>query len=393
MKNVSKIFSLCVIIVFLAAWPSLSVESEVSSSFCGEINLVLPEVIYATAGVESNVYFDNTVLVVNPDNFIFDVTCAKGSQQNERWTYKPTDVEAGEYPFLIEVRDQKNKVIAKANSTVVVSNIDANESNSVTMLCIGDSLTSASSYTGHFLTLCKESQKLKVTLIGSHDPRDSQGINIHEGYGGWTAERFITHYTGVAREGDRRKRGSPFLYKDTQGEVGLDFDRYCEEFNNGKSPDVVTIFLGCNDVFGATDENIDACIDTMIKYYDQLIQMICDSSEKTKIGLLLPVPPAAKQDAFGENYKNGQTRWQYKRNQHALVKKIIAEYGNNETGNIFIVPANVNLDCVNNYPRKTAKCNGRSSVDITRLHNGVHPAGPGYRQIGDTIFCWLASQF
>ena len=44
------------------------------------------------------------------------------------------------------------------------------------------------------------------------------GANRHEGYGGWTARRFATHFTGVARRGDYRKRGSPFLYKNADGE-------------------------------------------------------------------------------------------------------------------------------------------------------------------------------
>ena len=34
----------------------------------------------------------------------------------------------------------------------------------------------------------------------------------------------------------------------------------------------------------------------------------------------------------------------------------------------------------------------RASEQGSRLNNGVHPAAEGYRQIGDTLYCWLKAQ-
>ena len=91
----------------------------------GPVRLLVPPVIQCVPGVEANVYFDNVTLVVNPANYAFDVTCEKGMQQAERWTFTPTEKDVGEHPFTLEVRDQTNAVIATARSTVKVVPADA----------------------------------------------------------------------------------------------------------------------------------------------------------------------------------------------------------------------------------------------------------------------------
>jgi hypothetical protein len=104
------------------------------------------------------------------------------------------------------------------------------------------------------------------------------------------------------------------------------------------------------------------------------------------------VPPAATQDAFGANYGNGLKRWQYKRNQHRLVQRMMIKYANLEAENIYIVPTNVNIDCVRNYPQHVVKANARSEQMLMRQNNGVHPDKPGYQQIGDSLYCWIKSR-
>jgi len=372
---------------------SLDAEKDPAGAFPGKVRLLLPATIYAVAGVETNVYFDNVVLVVNSANVAFDVTCAKGTQQNERWTYTPKADEVGDYPFTLDVRDDTNAVLATAASTIRVAPARAGSGQTLSLLCIGDSLTHHGVYPQHLFDLCKAEGNPALTLVGSHSPGATGPTELrHEGYGGWTAQAFVTRYTGVARTGDYRKRGSPFLYADADGHPKLDFARYCAEMNGGAAPDFVTIFLGCNDTFSATDANIDASIDTMLTHYDILIQMIHGLSKDTRIGAVLLVPPAASQDAFGSNYASGQTRWQYKRNQHRVVERMTEHYGGRESENLWLIPANVNLDGVHNYPENAAPWNARTTRAANRLSNGVHPDGTGYRQIGDSIYCWLKSQ-
>ena len=348
-----------------------------SSGFAGRPRLLLAKVIYAVPGVEINVYFDNAVLVVNPANYVFDVTCSKGSQRSDRWTYTPSVKDLGDHRFKIDVRDESNAVIASAETTLRVVPADAGADRPITLLCIGDSLTHGP-YTQLLLDRCSVAGNPKLTLIGTRGPGSSLvlGKNRFEAGGGYTARRFVTLYTGIARKGPYAKRGSPFLYKGNDGKPELDFVAYCRDVNQGKGPDFVTIFLGTNDIFSAVDKTIDKRVDNMFRDYDKLLQMIHTVRKDTQIGVVLPVPASAKQDGFGVNYKCGQTRWQYKRNQHRLAERMMEHYGNRGHENIWLVPANLSIDCVKNYS----------------LVNAAHPVMGGYLQIGDSIYCWMKAR-
>ena len=367
-------------------------EQKSGDPFKGDIGLILPPVIHAVPGVEMNVYFDNVALAINPANYVFDAACNRGAQQVERWTYTPTDKDVGQLGFTLEARDQSNTVIARAKTIIRVAPRTAGSDKEKSILIIGDSLTAASIYSQQVLDLSRADDNLTLRLIGTRGPKGAPNGNLHEGYGGWTAERFATRYTGVARGGPYKECGSPFIYKEGDAEPVLDFARYCGEFNNGEPPDFVTILLGCNDTFSATDDTIEERIDRMFRHYETLLRMFRESGPDTQIGCLLLVPPAANQDAFGANYRSAQTRWQYKRNQHRVVERMLETFGGRGSENIHLVPAHVNLDCANNYPQRTAPANARSDKEITRLNNGVHPAAAGYRQIGDSVYCWIKSR-
>ncbi len=372
------------------------------------LRLLLPSSIPALAGLETNVYFDNAFLALNPANYAVDVTCARGAQQNERWTWTPSaDPDAkdlGNHPFTLEIRDAANRIVARAETVVRVRDraVSEAEKSPASLLIIGDSLTNASVYSGRVLELAT-GDGFPLKLVGTRGPGaeaqpgggDGSG-NRHEGYGGWTAERFATKYNaGIARGGPYKECGSPFLYRNDPGdeteEPRLDFARYCEEFNGGTAPDFVTILLGCNDTFSATDETIEERIDTMFAHYETLVKMIHDLDPGTRIGAVLPLPPAATQDAFGANYGSGQTRWQYRRNQHRVIERMRETFGGREGENLFLVPAWLNVDPVHGFPSRTEKANARTEVEIERQSNGVHPSAEGYRQLGDALYAWMRS--
>lgn len=383
-------------------------SAEVEKPRTNALRLILPPVIYALTDLETNVYFDNTFLALNPNNYGVDVICARGAQQNERWTWKPsTDPQKkdlGEHSFTLELRDDTNRVVTSASTLIRVANrsVDAPPEKPVTLLIIGDSLTNASVYSQQVLDLANE-DKLPLKLIGTRGPGaeaqegSGNGLgNRHEGYGGWTAERFATKYNaGIARGGPYKECGSPFIYKDDpkndEEAPKLDFARYCAEFNEGNAPDFVTILLGCNDTFNATDESIEERTDIMFAHYETLVTMIHALNPQTRIGAFLPMPPAATQDAFGANYGSGQTRWQYRRNQHRVLERMLETFGNREAENLFLLPAWLNLDPVHGFPSHTEKAHARTETEVVRQINGVHPSAEGYRQLGDGLYAWLRS--
>lgn len=387
--------------VFLAAlWSSTSGGADTAIPLPGQARLLLPPAIHALEGLETNLYFDNAFLLADPRRVLPDITCSQGSQQNERWTWTPKAEDAGDHPLLLELRNEENRVVSRAATVVRVipRKVDAPLSGEKSLLIIGDSLTAASVYPDQILKLALE-DGYPLRLIGTRGPGVEEGKPPgpvrHEGYGGWTAERFATHYTGKARGGPRAECGSPFLYRDRPEDPDekpiLDFARYCAEFNGGTGPDFVTILLGCNDTFGATDETIEESIGRFLKHTETLVAMIHGVRPETKIGLLLPMPPAATQDAFGANYGSGQTRWQYLRNRHRVVERMTETFRGREKNGIHLVAAHLNLDPVHGFPSVKVPAHSKTAATIERQSNGVHPSESGYRQIGDAVYAWLRS--
>lgn len=359
--------------------------------FAGRLRLALPPKLYVVAGHETNVYFDNVVLALRPERYAYDVLCAKGKQQEERWTWTPGEADVGVHAWSLEVRDEQNQIVARGEMPVEVVAAGAAAGRELSVLMIGDSLTHASAYPAHVLARSREPNGPKLTLVGSHQPMGQPAEVRHEGYGGWTAQRFATHFLPLAREGEPRLRGSPFLYAEPDGAKKLDFARYVRDVCGGRAPDYVTFFLGPNDVFSQKDDTIDATVDAMLGHLDALFAAVEAGAPQARIGLLLPVPPAATQDAFGSNYGSGQTRWQYKRNQHRTLERMLEKYGAASERRVTLVPTHVNLDCVRNYPTESVPANAQAdpNTKIVRLSNGVHPAASGYRQTGDTLYAWL----
>lgn len=355
----------------------------------GLVRLALPPAIDACVGIETNIYFDNVILVLNLANYAVDVHCPKGRQQQERWTFTPQPADVGEHPLQLEIRNERNELSARGRSVLRVTPADAGAGKEVALLMIGDSLTHASVSQQRIAALCEKSGNPKLSLVGSHGPGGAPGAIRHEGYGGWTALRFATHAKGVPRQGDYAQRASPFLYPASDGKPALDFAAYCRDVSEGRYPEFVTIFLGPNDIFAFNDATIEGGIRTMLENYDLLIGMVHKAAPKTKIGVMLPVPPAATQDAFGSNYATGQTRWQYKRNQHRLLEKMLEHYGGRDAEGIQLVATHTNLDCQHNYPEESVTLNADTDVKGLRQNNGVHPAKSGYDQIGDAVYAWL----
>ena len=112
-----------------------------------------------------NVYLDNVILATNWRNYAFDVTCQKGLQQQERWTFTPKNEEVGIIPLQLEVLDEANRVVSRAKSIILVTLPNSGEGKSVTALCIGDSLTAGRGYIRHLLKRFSRQGNPKFGLI------------------------------------------------------------------------------------------------------------------------------------------------------------------------------------------------------------------------------------
>ncbi len=354
--------------------------------------LQLPPEIYAVPGIESNIYFDNVFLTVNPDNFVFDVTCAKGRNDAKRWRFIPNDDDVGTYPLELKVSCDNGEV-ASATSTLIVSPRDAGAGHNISLLIIGDSLTDASLYPAKIYNNFSTLQSPKLTMIGTNGPGGTPANGVaYEGYGGWTWETFLTKDIPTPLRGGQNTappyfRASPFIINGI-----FDFSGYLQRNNNGIPPDFIVIMLGINDILTADDDTIAQTVENAMDDAQKIIRMLRAAAPDAIIGIGLVTPGAQSQDAFGSNYTCGLTRWQYRKNQHFINSEMIRVFSAGSDKKLFLIPTNLNLDCENHFPTTEEPISADSSRQTVRQRNGVHPAEDGYNQIGNTIYCWLKYQ-
>ena len=353
------------------------------------LRLRLPPDIHAVVGHEINIYFDNIMLTPNINNYVIDVTCSRGRQDADRWRYTPSPEDVGQFGLSIKVMDGDLKVLGEASTTVHVAPADAGAGRQISLITIGDSLTGAGYYPGEVYTLFQAEGNPALKMIGTNKCAVEGALN--QGYGGWRWETFCTRWTD---ETDYRAK-SPFLRLDGDKPV-LDFQHYLDQYNDGQAPDFITILLGCNDTYGATEAlnpagkpGIEAAIDTMMGYADTLLAEIRKTCPDAQMGICLLPPPASSQDAFGKDSECNQTRWQYRRNVQRVVERELEKWAGREDENLFVVPMNVNLDCVHGYPTSVEPVHARTEATVARQSNAVHPTPSGYYQLADSIYYWM----
>jgi lysophospholipase L1-like esterase len=242
-------------------------------------------------------------------------------------------------------------------------------------LIVGDSLTHASLYPKELVRLFSLPGNPQLTLLGTHRPASAAPGVVHEGYGGWTWARFNTQYDPKA-DPNGKTRNSPFLFPDASGKAQLDIARYVRERCDNRAPDVVLFLLGINDCFGANPDDpkaMDASISGMFGQAERLLKAFHEAAPQAALGVCLTTPPNARESGFVANYKGKYHRWGWKRIQHRLVQRQLAEFDGRQQERIFVVPTSLNLDPFDGYPE----------------NNGVHPNEFGYRQVGASMYAWL----
>ncbi|MFH1264279.1 MAG: GDSL-type esterase/lipase family protein [Planctomycetota bacterium] len=363
--------------VFLLA-VALSAATCLADGEGGPLRLTLPSRVHAVPGVETSIYYDNVVLTETPEACRFQVTCDIGTADKRRWTVTATPSDIGDHPLSVTVSDDAGNELGHAATTLKVVPADAGAGRSIRLLIVGDSLTHGTTYSNEIARLLSLPGNPSWKLLGTHRPPAAAEGVAHEGYGGWTWQRFASHYEPNP-DGTYRKRSSPFVYAGADGKPGLDLKRYFDEACGGEPPDFVTFLLGINDCFGADPEDpaaIDARIDAMMAHADTLLTAFRAAAPEAELGICLTTPPNWREEGFEANYKGRYHRWGWKRIQHRLVERELDRFTGRENERLFVVPTELNLDPIDGYP----------------TNNGVHPNAFGYRQIGASIYAWLKAR-
>lgn len=369
---------LCVwICQLLSAAPLLAVDEP------GPLRLSLPDHILSVAETETSVYFDNIVLTETPEAYQFDVECAVGRSEARRWVVKPNSDDVGSHSFTVTVRDSSGKRLGRQTAQLQIMSAAAAVGQSLRIMLVGDSLTHATIYPNELARLLSRPGNPSWKMLGTHRPKNAAEGVRHEGYGGWTWQRFASRYEPEP-DGTHRKRSSPFVFPGADSSPSLDVSRYFEETTAGQRPDVVFFLLGINDCFSADPDDltaIDARIDVMLQQADVLLDEFRSAAPDADLAVCITTPPNSRESGFEANYKGRYHRWGWKRIQHRLVERLLDHVsdrqkkskGISKGGREFVVPTHLNLDPIDGYP----------------VNNGVHPNAVGYEQIGASLYCWI----
>ncbi|HQS05408.1 MAG TPA: hypothetical protein PLT16_07195, partial [Daejeonella sp.] len=417
-----------------------------------EALILLPSVIYASEGIETNIYFDNVIFSNLPNDLLaIDITCPKGRQYDRFWRITPQAADNGTIEFRVDV-SFAGKLIASKSSELIITTKKKGTGTSIKVLCIGDSTTAGGQYISIINTDYQAMASPSMTFLGS------RGItpNKHEGRGGWKFSQYagdggqstwqlhlsgLTEIPGIGSvysDGKseftvseinlsggsgyvavRRSKGidnpsvngtltkvsgngdtlipyansvmtaaNPFWNLSTKR---LDFKKYLNDRGYSMTADdLITVHLGINDVFLDVS---DSKLESIKADFDKMVNEFRAAIPRISIGLCITIPPSISQDAFAVNYASGQTLRRYIENYKKLVEFLLSNYDTPEMRNssLYCIGFNHCIDRTNNFQKTTMKANARSTQIIETWGNGVHPDNTGYYQMGDALYSFIKS--
>jgi hypothetical protein len=281
--------------------------------------LAVPQTVYGVVGESTTILFENLVPTLNTVGLRFEVNCNVGTSTASAWTVIPQSTDIGDHSWQISVWQGDTLLDSQSCVFRVTANIASERDEN--LLLVGDSLTQASHYASDLADQFVAEGR-EVTFLGTHHPTDSAPNVFHEGYGGWTWNRFLTQYEPNPNPG-LGKRSSPFVFLEN-GVATLDVPRYLQDSLGGTKPDYVTFLLGINDCIfldASRPDQVDQQIDIVLTSAESLIAAFRAASPDTEIGICLTPPPNGRESAFTENYAGRYTRDNWKPVQHRLVER------------------------------------------------------------------------
>uniref|UniRef100_UPI0018DBFB28 hypothetical protein n=1 Tax=Acinetobacter calcoaceticus TaxID=471 RepID=UPI0018DBFB28 len=133
-----------------------------------------------------------------------------------------------------------------------------------------------------------------------------------------------------------------------------------------------------------SDQAVTDFCATAFPKLDVLINSILAVNANIKVTVCAP-PSYASQDAFGNNYQNGQTSRRACKNITAYNDALFSYYKPKEANRIYTLSGGINVDSANNFPEATVAVNSRNTKTVIKQTNGVHPDTGGYYEEADAI--------
>lgn len=375
----------------------------------------LPEIIYAVPDIECNIYFENVLDTAVYKNYACEVRCERGTQGEHRWFWTPDKTDAGSvFDLELSVFNDYGKMLS-CSCKIVVAAEAAEPERKFTLSLLADSGVGCR-YPDHILQVMQEQGFVNYIPVGSHSGAGKMaepGEAMHDGYGGFSWKCFLNRWLYSVEElpevqneaeaeqmralgvvdtpkSNAYRLRSPLL-KLVEGKVTADLPGWLQKINGGNAPDYIVIQLGGNDIFMPRPEELDEKIVQVMENASKLLAELRKLAPRARIGVTT-CPLGCGQDGFGKNYDCMQSRFQYRRNAHRYNREITELVRNLGDEGITIIPLHQAIDPVDSYVTIETKAHARSSRNVIRFNNGLHPTREGGFQLGDAIASWLITQ-
>lgn len=344
-----------------------------------ELEPMVPSRLMALVDVPIRIYFDNLILAKDLDEYDIFIDGISGKYHRHYWELIPTSEEIGHHDLDISVYKSGTKdLLSTAKMALTVSEVNfpiPAENDPFSLLIVGDSTTHQSSVPNRLYELLTKKLNGNIRFVGTHHPEPIFNFyekplpNVfHEGYGGWTWERFSNHYNPDKANVYHATR-SPFVFLHSDG-PRFDLQQYFKEQNLPSGPDVVIFQLGINDTFLIQPDDfgaMEARLEVVINNARNLLNEFHKASPESR--LLVQTPPyfTANEsvfiDKYGESY-GGADR--HKRIVSSLIKHMIKNLSN--LPGVEIVPTHLMLDRRNGYfPYDPGHPNENGSIEQALL--------------------------
>ena len=372
----------------------------------------LPERIFAAPGIELNVYFKDVFDSVVPQNYAYQAYCRKGKAELARWCFTPEAADAGkEYELVVNAWNDDG-LVAAVTTTVAVAAAPADPTRKVTLALLGDSMTNCR-FQDQVLRDMREAGFTGYTPVGSR--ANAAGGAMHDGYGGYTFDTFLTRYkvsdeeVGHIQDAAEREQlkalGMPEkivyawqrdllrspLVKFENGRKSVDVRRWLDKINGGAQPDFVMIELGVNSVFSWRGEQPElrerARKELLPRAANLIARLRQDIPDATYLFCTQPI--GTTQDGFAENYGANWNEVQHRKIMFALNREIDAYVAEQNDPKLLLVPLAHIADPIEGYIRGERPLNARSKAKVMKNVNAVHLSELGGYQVGDAIAAFL----
>jgi lysophospholipase L1-like esterase len=344
------------------------------------LSLMLGPSIETTVGLECNLYFEGLLPYFPTEQWELTITCELGRQLTDRWNLVPEADQIGRHPFTLRYRDPASGEVVSTSSEICVR-APGETRRHLRWLPIGDSITHALGYLKSTVARAP-GFNLDLSAVGSRISGDIR----HEGYPGWKVGHFFGEYHD--RDANFREQiASPFLF---DGTTEMDIPAYLRRHLDGKEPDLITVFLGTNDIGLLNDENRAAGIEISMAHARILIDSLLAATSASRIGLIGPLNPAG-QDAFGINYGCLLNRSHYRKSQRAFVQALRERFMHHHS-RISFIPAHAQIDSFTGYPSAIEPRNAHTEETHRVNTNAVHPSPCGHQQISNAILSWMIAK-